>query len=223
MTKLTEENMLVEKNIGLVYMVAKKFTGRGIDFEDIVQIGSVGLIKASKKFNSEIGTKFSTYAVSLIIGEIKRFFRDDGIIKIPRKTKETAIKVKFAIDALYKKNGIEPRVDEICEYTGFDKEIVVEALEASVPVESIYSETKNETYILDTLYVNDQQDTKIEDEMFLKDAIEKLDERLKQIVKLRFFKQKTQSEIADMMGVSQVQISRLEKKAILLMRQMFKD
>ncbi len=223
MTKLTEENMLVEKNIGLVYMVAKKFTGRGIDFEDIVQIGSVGLIKASKKFNSEIGTKFSTYAVSLIIGEIKRFFRDDGIIKIPRKTKETAIKVKFAIDALYKKNGIEPRLDEICEYTGFDKEIVVEALEASVPVESIYSETKNETYILDTLYVNDQQDTKIEDEMFLKDAIEKLDERLKQIVKLRFFKQKTQSEIADMMGVSQVQISRLEKKAILLMRQMFKD
>ena len=223
MTKLTEENMLVEKNIGLVYMVAKKFTGRGIDFEDIVQIGSVGLIKASKKFNSEIGTKFSTYAVSLIIGEIKRFFRDDGIIKIPRKTKETAIKVKFAIDALYKKNGIEPRLDEICEYTGFDKEIVVEALEASVPVESIYSETKNETYILDTLYVNDQQDIKIEDEMFLKDAIEKLDERLKQIVKLRFFKQKTQSEIADMMGVSQVQISRLEKKAILLMRQMFKD
>ncbi|MBQ2897505.1 MAG: sigma-70 family RNA polymerase sigma factor [Clostridia bacterium] len=218
-----EKNTIVEDNMGLVYMVAKKFSGRGVDFDDIVQIGSIGLIKASKKYNAELNVKFSTYAVSLIIGEIKRFFRDDGIIKIPRTTKETAFKVKRASDNLSKANGREPTIKEISDFTGISVELIVEALEATLPVDSIYQQTPQETYILDSMSFEENNDMEIEDKVFLKQTIDKLDAKAKQIILLRFFKQKTQQEVANVIGISQVQVSRLEKKALMFMRKMYND
>jgi len=223
MIDLTQQNTWVESNMGLVYMVAKKFSGRGVEFEDIVQIGSVGLIKAAKNFNSELGVKFSTYAVSMIIGEIKRFFRDDGMIKIPRKTKESAIKIKNATDHLRKTLGFEPKMQDVAEFTGLTNEEIVNAMEASKPCESFYAEISEDTYVIDMLAMQDDKETPVDDKIFLKEILDKLDARSRQIIILRFFKDKTQQEIADLVGVSQVQISRIEKKAIKFLRENFSN
>lgn len=218
MTDLEHTNFMIESNMGLVYMVAKKFSGRGVDFDDIVQIGSVGLIKASKNYNPEYEVKFSTYAVSMIFGEIKRYFRDDGIIKIPRKIKEVSSKIKAAAEILRKEREIEPTIYDLCEYTGFDAETIVETMEASMPIESIYAQINDDTYILDTLKADDDLEMSIDDKLFLKEMLEKLDARGRQIILLRFFKEQTQQEIAKMLGISQVQVSRLEKKALQFLR-----
>lgn len=223
MIKQQNENALIEDNMGLVYMVAKKFLGRGVDFDDIVQIGCVGLIKASKKFNPKLDVKFSTYAVSLILGEIKRFFRDDGIIKIPRKTKELAYKVKKAAEHLRKSTEREPTIKDISDFMGVNIELIVEALEATLPVNSIYAETQQETYVFDSIPAEINGNIEVEDKIFLKEVIDRLDSRSKQIIVLRFFNQKSQQEVANVIGISQVQVSRLEKKALTFMRQMYND
>ena len=219
MNEFEPRNKMVEENLGLVYMVAKKFSGRGVDFEDIVQIGSVGLIKAAKNFDIGFDVKFSTYAVSMILGEIKRYFRDDGIVKIPRKTKEISIKIRTSIEVLRKKLGTEPTINDLCEYTGIDSETIVESLEATSPVQSIYTQICDDTYVLDTLQSSTEHGVAVEDKLFLKEMLGKLDYRSRQIIILRFFKDKTQQEIGEMFGISQVQVSRLEKKALKLLKE----
>ena len=130
MNSLKERNTLVEENMGLVYMVAKKFTGRGVEFEDIVQIGTIGLIKAGERFDKNLNIKFSTYAVTMVMGEIKRFFRDDGLLKIPRSVKELGSKIIKATEQFKKISNREPTVKELAQYLEIDIEKIIEAIDA---------------------------------------------------------------------------------------------
>lgn len=218
MIDVERRNTFVKDNMGLVYMVAKKFCGRGVEFEDIVQIGSVGLIKASERFDSKLNIKFSTYAVAMIIGEIKRYLRDDGLIKIPRNIKENSSKILRATDFLRNKLNREPTVTEIGKYVGIDTEKVVEALEATRPCESIFAENDNSLPLYETIADEKETNLETEEKMFLKGVLNSLDARLRQIIVLRFFKDKTQSEVGKIMNISQVQVSRLEKKALEILR-----
>ena len=218
MNNLNKRNEFVEKNMGLVYMVAKKFLGRGVEFEDVVQIGSVGLIKASERFNPDLNIKFSTYAVTMIIGEIKRYFRDDGIVKIPRNIKETGMKIIKASEELKLRLDREPTITELSEFINVDTEKIVEALGAMQPYESLSKENENSASIYETIADDNEADIEIEDEIFLKELLLSLNSRLRQIIILRFYKDKTQSEVGDILKISQVQVSRLEKKALEILR-----
>lgn len=211
------ENLMVEQNMGLVYSIVKRFTGRGYEAEDLTQIGAIGLIKAVKKFNPEFNVQFSTYAVPMITGEIKRFMRDDGAIKISRTLKESAMKGWRAEEILRRRLNREPTVNEISEECGICVEDLIEAFEAASPpesiYESIYSSGDKEIKVVDTI-AGEEIEEGVINKVLLDDILKKLKTREKQILILRYFKGKTQSEIAKIIGVSQVQISRIEKKAI---------
>lgn len=212
---------LVENNMGLVYSIAGKMANRRYEMEDIVQIGAVGLVKAVRKFDETYGVQFSTYAVPMIIGEIKRFFRDDGAIKISRSLKEASLKGRRAEEMLRKKLGRNPTISEIAEETGLDKNILVEAFEASVIPESLQSEIGSEKggMSLEEVLSSDDTEERIVDKVFIKEALAILSEREKRIIVMRYFRGKTQSEIAKSIGVSQVQISRIEKRALERIRE----
>lgn len=211
------ENLMVEQNMGLVYSIVKRFSGRGYEAEDLTQIGAIGLIKAVKKFNPEFNVQFSTYAVPMITGEIKRFMRDDGAIKISRTLKESAMKGWRAEEILRRRLNREPTISEISEECGICTENLIEAFDAAAPpesiYESIYSGGDKEIKVVDTIAGEEIEDSVI-NKVLLDDILKKLKPREKQILILRYFKGKTQSEIAKIIGVSQVQISRIEKKAI---------
>lgn len=211
------ENLMVEQNMGLVYSIVKRFSGRGYELDDLTQIGAIGLIKAVKKFNPEFNVQFSTYAVPMIAGEIKRFMRDDGAIKISRSLKESAMKGWRAEEFLRRKLNREPTISEVSEECGIEVEDLLEAFEAAAPpesiYESIYSGGDKEIQVVDTI-AGEEIENNIINKVLLDDILKQLKPREKQILILRYFKGKTQSEIAKMVGVSQVQISRIEKKAI---------
>jgi len=218
MDSINRRNKLIEDNMGLVYMAAKKFIGRGVEFEDIVQIGSVGLLKAGERFDPELNVKFSTYAVTMIIGEIKRYFRDNNSVKIPRGIKEAGYKINKAAECMRKQYNREPTIEELCSYTCMDVEQVVEAIDAMHPCESIYNQNENGTFLFETIADTKDVNLTIEDEIFLREIISSLDARLRQVIVLRFFSDKTQSQVAQILNVSQVQVSRLEKKALSLLK-----
>lgn len=209
---------LIEANLGLVHSVVKKFLGRGYDAEDIFQIGCIGIIKAADKFEPSYGVKFSTYAVPMIMGEIKRFMRDDGLIKVSRRLKETASKACGAKERLEKKLGREPTVSEIAVDLGEDIENVVMALEAATPAESlnktVYSGDRGEIYLIDKLADENGNEDELVDRIALTTAISRLDERDRRIIALRYYKGKTQREISSALGISQVQVSRIEKRIL---------
>ncbi len=211
------ENIMVEQNMGLVYSIAKRFCGRGYEYDDLMQVGSIGLIKAVKNFNPEFNVQFSTYAVPVITGEIKRYIRDDGAIKISRTLKESAMKGWRAEEALRKKLNREPSIGEISEECGIDTEVLIEAFEAAAPPESIYESAYSggdkEVRLIDTIAGEDIEDGII-NRVMIDNVLKSLKKREKDVLTLRYFKGKTQSEIAKIMGVSQVQISRIEKKVI---------
>lgn len=211
------ENLMVEQNMGLVYSIVKRFSGRGYELDDLTQIGAIGLIKAVKKFNPEFNVQFSTYAVPMIAGEIKRFMRDDGAIKISRSLKESAMKGWRAEEILRRRLNREPTISEVSEECGIDVEDLLEAFEAAAPpesiYESIYSGGDKEIQVVDTI-AGEEIENNVINKVLLDDILKQLKPREKQILILRYFKGKTQSEIAKMVGVSQVQISRIEKKAI---------
>lgn len=211
------ENRMVEENMGLVYSIARRFLNRGYDAEDLTQIGAIGLIKAVKKFNPEFNVQFSTYAVPMITGEIKRFLRDDGAVKISRTLKENAMKGWRCEELLRRKLNRQPTINEISKESGIDAESLIEALEAATPPESIYESVYDngdkEIRLLDTITGEEIEDGVI-NKVMIDDILSRLTEREKEIILLRYFRGKTQSEIAKIIGVSQVQISRIEKKAI---------
>ncbi len=211
------ENIMVEENMGLVYSIVRRFTNRGYDVEDLTQIGAIGLIKAVKKFNPEFNVQFSTYAVPMITGEIKRFLRDDGAIKISRSLKENAIKGWRCEELLRRRLNRQPTVKEISEECGIEAESLVEAFEAATPPESIYESIydngEKEIHLLDTI-VGDEIEDGIINKVMIDDILKRMTEREKEIITLRYFCGKTQTEIAEVVGVSQVQVSRIEKKAI---------
>ena len=212
--------LLVENNMGLVYSIVNKFQNRGYERDDLVQIGAIGLIKAVKKFDFSFNVQFSTYAVPMILGEIKRFLRDDGAIKVSRSIKETAMKGKKCEELLSKKLGRKPTISEISDELGIDSELLIEAFEAVVPPESLQSSASDADDGLNLmgLIASEDEENEIVDRLFIKESLKSLSERERQIIILRYFKGKTQTEIAKTVGVSQVQVSRIEKKALLNLR-----
>ena len=209
---------LVEENVGLVWCVVKRFYGRGTDAEDLFQIGSIGLLKAIDKFDLSYDVKFSTYAVPMISGEIKRFLRDDGMIKVSRSLKELAYKSVQAREKLMDRLGREPTLEELADETGAEKEELVQAMEAGGEVESLYrpihQKEGSEIRLLDRIEEREQREERILDPMVLKQLLETLDAKERQLIYLRYFADRTQSDVGKIMGISQVQVSRMEKRII---------
>jgi RNA polymerase sporulation-specific sigma factor len=207
---------LVNCNIRLVWSVVQRFLGRGYEADDLFQIGCIGLLKAVDKFDLSYEVKFSTYAVPMIIGEIQRFLRDDGTLKVSRSLKEMANKVRRAKDELSKRLGRMPTIVEIADEIGVTPEEVVFAQEAnrapSSIHETVFENDGDPITLMDQ--IADQDEGKWFDKIALKEAISKLSERERLIVLLRYFKDQTQSEVAERLGISQVQVSRLEKKIL---------
>ena len=209
---------LVEENVGLVWCVVKRFYGRGTDAEDLFQIGSIGLLKAIDKFDLSYDVKFSTYAVPMISGEIKRFLRDDGMIKVSRSLKELAYKSVQAREKLMDRLGREPTLEELADETGAEKEELVQAMEAGGEVESLYrpihQKEGSEIRLLDRIEEREQREERILDTMVLKQLLETLDAKERQLIYLRYFADRTQADVGKIMGISQVQVSRMEKRII---------
>lgn len=219
------KEILVEKNLGLVYSVVKKFYGRGYDADDLFQIGCIGLVKAIEKFDTSFNVQFSTYAIPMIIGEIKRFIRDDGMIKVSRSLKELAYKASTVRERLAKINNCEPTVSEIAEEVGVSCEELMMALDAGAPLQSIYAENHDGTMnILSTFESpDDSVDNVVTNRIAISEALMSFKARERQVIFLRYFAQKTQVQIAKMLGISQVQVSRIEKKVLEKMQQKFSD
>lgn len=209
---------LIKENSGLIWSIVRKFNGRGVELEDLFQIGAIGLIKCINKFDTSFNVKFSTYAVPMIMGEIKRYLRDDGMIKVSRSLKELALKAKFMQEALYLKNGVYPTINQLADELDVDLDKLLPALEATKDVDSIYATVfqsdGSETYLLDRLADKSRGDYFCEDKIAIKEVIKQLDARERQIIALRYFDDKTQTQIAKALGISQVQVSRLEKKIL---------
>ena len=212
----------IEGNLRLVLSVIKRFSASNENVDDLFQIGCIGLIKAIDNFDSSLNVKFSTYAVPMIIGEIRRFLRDNNSIRVSRSLKDTAYKAIYAKENLTKKNLREPTIMEISQEIGIPKEDIVYALDAIQNPMSLYEPVYTEGG--DTLYVMDQiSDKKCKEENWvenisLSEAMKRLDERENEIITLRFFEGKTQMEVAEYIGISQAQVSRLEKNALHTMK-----
>ena len=217
-------DFLVLQNMGLVYSVAKRFFNRGYDMEDITQIGTIGLIKAIDKFDLSQPVMFSTYAVPMISGEIKRFIRDDGMIKVSRSIKENGWKIRQASQELAQKLGRDATLEELSDVTGLSCEDIVIAMEASKDVESIYQTVYqgegNTVYVVDKLAASTEisPNEVVINKMMLEQLLNELSEMEKELIQLRYYEDKTQVQVAEKLGISQVQVSRLEKKILVRMR-----
>ena len=207
-----------EENTGLIYSVAKRFVGRGVEMEDLIQIGSIGLLKAVDHFNASFEVKFSTYAVPMIAGEIKRYLRDDGILKVSRSLKENCVRIYSAREKLEKELGREPVMEEIAQSAQLSVDEVVMSLKSGAEVESlhkiIYQGDGNDISLMDRLQEKENGQDAALNRIFLDEILKKLDARERQLIYMRYFKDMTQTEIAAEMGISQVQVSRMEKRIL---------
>ena len=237
--------VLIEKNLGLVHHIVKRFAGRGVDSEDLFQIGTIGLMKAIDKFDIDYEVKFSTYAVPLISGEIKRFLRDDGIVKVSRSLKENGWKVNRVLEKRKRENGKDMTILEVAEETGLTKEEVVMAMEANIHVESIYKSVYqsdgSEVYLVDQVVaggngaigtktnggektvncsgaMEDVEKERVINKMLLEQLMEGLKLSDRNLIRMRYFENMTQVQVAGILGISQVQVSRTEKKILQGMR-----
>ena len=214
---------LVEENVGLIWCVVRRFLGRGVESEDLFQIGSIVLLKAIDKFDFSYEVKFSTYAVPMISGEIQRFLRDDGMIKVSRSLKELAYKAFLAREKLQEILQREPTLEELADKMQIEKEELVMALEASGEVESlykpVYQKDGNEVPLLEKLEEKESQEEKVLNKMLLSKLLEELDKEERQLIYMRYFANKTQMEIGQALGISQVQVSRMEKRILKRMRE----
>lgn len=233
--------VLIENNLGLVHHIVKRFLGRGYDPEDLFQIGVIGLMKAIDKFDLKLEVRFSTYAVPMITGEIKRFLRDDGLLKVSRTIKEDGLKVRLARQRLQSCLHREPTLQELSKEAELSQEEIILAMEAGAEVESLYSsvgqEDGSELCLADRVVAaahgcvgasmgsssaveNDVEKDRLLDHMLLSQLLKELPERDRELIRMRYFQNKTQTEIAGILGISQVQVSRLEKKILRDMREM---
>lgn len=214
---------LVKENVGLIWSIVRRFTNRGYELDDLFQIGCIGLLKAIDKFDLSFQVQFSTYAVPMIIGEIKRFIRDDGMIKVSRSLKETGNKARITREILNNRNGREPTIEEISKEMGSSVEEIVLALESCSEVESlhktIYQGDGNPVYLLDKIKSIEDESSRIVDLLALREILGQLTPKEKEIISLRYFQDKTQTEIGEKLGISQVQVSRLEKKILENMKE----
>ncbi|HKL99899.1 MAG TPA: RNA polymerase sporulation sigma factor SigF [Mobilitalea sp.] len=214
---------VVVENVGLVWSIVRRFANRGHEMEDLFQIGSIGLIKAIDKFDSSYEVKFSTYAVPMITGEIKRFLRDDGMIKVSRSLKESATKIRVLREQFSNTYGREPTLDEIEEKLNIAKDEIVMALETGAEVESlyktIYQGDGSPIYLIDKIAETKDESEDLVDKLALGEIIASLNEKEQEIIRLRYFKDRTQTDIAKELGISQVQVSRMEKRILRIMRE----
>ena len=225
--KLAQENneeameILLKNNSGLIWNIVKRFMGRGYELDDLYQIGSIGLIKAIKRFDIHLDVQLSTYAVPYIMGEIKRFIRDDGIIKVSRQTKELAVKIKQIQNEYLGKNGKEISIVEISEILKISKEEIAAAIDSSNTVDSIYSmdgANEDDRMLIEKIADNTDEYTRVVNKITLNEMIAQLEEREKEVIFLRFYKEQTQAQVGKILGITQVQVSRIEKKVLDKMR-----
>ena len=211
-------------NVGLGWSIVRRFTGRGCETEDLFQIGSIGLIKAIDKFDTAYEVRFSTYAVPMIAGEIKRFLRDDGMIKVSRSIKETGVRVAAARETLSGLLGRDPTLDELADKLGVSREEVAASLEAGSQVESLYAPSgsgdDNQLTLLDRVAEEREEHEELLDRMVLGELLKALDRQQREIIIRRYFYNQTQTQIAKLLGISQVQVSRMERKILKEMRRM---
>lgn len=205
---------LVEENSGLIWSIAKRFFGRGVDPDDLYQLGCVGFLKAIEGFDESFGTRFSTYAVPKISGEIRRFLRDDGAVKVSRGIKEQAAQIRACRLALEQRIGREPNISELAAETGLTAEEIAFAEVATGPAESLQRESGEDGFTLELVLGDYAAEEKMVEHVALRAAIERLPERERQVVALRYYHGMTQQSCAKVMRVSQVQISRLERRAV---------
>lgn len=211
---------LVSENAGLIWSIARRFTGRGTELDDLYQLGCLGFLKAVEGFDLEFGTQFSTYAVPKISGEIRRFLRDDGAVKVSRSIKEQAAAIKTARNHLTSALGREPTVMEISRQTGFSPEEIALAETATAATESIQRETGEEGFSLENILTDTESEEKMVERIALNQAISRLEDREGMVIKLRYFHGLTQQRVAAVLQVSQVQVSRIEKKALAHLREL---
>jgi RNA polymerase sporulation-specific sigma factor len=214
--------ILVTENAGLVWSVARRFMGRGTEPEDLYQLGCLGFLKAVNGFDLEYGTQFSTYAVPKIAGEIRRFLRDDGAVKVSRTIKEQATAIKSARNQLMLSLGREPSVSEIADATGFTAEEIAVAETATAATESIQKQTGEDGFSLENVLTDTQTEERLVEKIALSQAIDKLPEREAMVIRLRYFHGLTQDRTAKVLSVSQVQVSRIEKKALAALRDLMR-
>lgn len=220
------QDILVKNNIGLVSTIVKKFLNRGYEYEDLFQIGCIGLIKAIRNFNTDFNVRFSTYAVPMIMGEIKRFIRDDGLIKVSRNLKETARKVNQVKEKLTKEFGRDVTISEIAQEMCITSEDVLMSLESMHTPEYLYEvihqDDGSPVLLIDKVGENKDYGNDVIDKVALKELINSLDPKARQVIILRYFKDLTQSQISEILGISQVQVSRIEKKVLDYLRKAMK-
>lgn len=208
---------IIEENIGLVHACANRFRGRGIEYDDLFQAGCIGLIKATDGFDDERGVRFSTYAVPVILGEIKRLFRDGGSVKISRSLKELALKAARASEQIIKKDGAEPTVSKIAAILGVDEETAALAINAMQPTISLTEASEDGGGQIDIAVQSHEEE--IAQTLSIREVVAKLDERDRNLILMRYWGNKTQSVVAEKLGMTQVQVSRREKKLLALIKQ----
>lgn len=214
--------ILIEENMGLIHHVVKRFLGRGVEAEDLFQIGAIGLVKAVDRFDLSFGVRFSTYAVPMIAGEIKRFLRDDSMIKISRSLKELAIRAAKLREQLLMERGEEPGVEELSELLGVEPEELVQAMDGSVEVESlqkiVYQGDGEGLSLMDKVEQGKDEEETLLRQLLLEQLLRSLEPKERRLIMLRFFHDRTQTQVAEELGMSQVQVSRLEKKILTALK-----
>lgn len=213
--------LLIKNNSGLIWNIVKRFIGRGYETDDLYQIGCIGLIKAIKRFDVNLEVQLSTYAVPYIMGEIKRFLRDDGIIKVSRQTKELAIKIKQIQNEYMNKIGEEISITKISEILKVSKEEIAAAIESNNTVDSIYNveaQDSDERMLIDKIKDEKDEYNHLVNKITLDEIINNLEEKEKKVVILRFYKEQTQAQVGKILGITQVQVSRIEKKVLEKMK-----
>ena len=211
---------LITENAGLIWSIARRYTGRGTELDDLYQIGCVGFLKAVEGFDINFGTQFSTYAVPKISGEIRRFLRDDGTVKVSRGLKEQAAAIKAARNSLTNALGREPGIQEISRHTGLTPEEIALAETATAATESIQNESSDTGFSLEDILTDSESEERMVEKIALTQAMEQIPERESMVIKLRYFHGLTQQRVARILEVSQVQVSRIEKKALLHLKEL---
>ena len=218
---------LFEENTGLIYSVARRFLGRGVEMEDLFQIGSIGLLKAVDKFDPAFEVKFSTYAIPMILGELKRFFRDYGMIKVSRSIKENQHRVYLAREKIEKELGREPSLKEIAEMLGMPPEEVAMTMDSAAEVESlyrtVYQSEGTDISLIDKIPEKENAEEHLLNRIFLEEILGKLESSDRKLLYMRYFQDQTQTQIAEQLGVSQVQVSRMEKRILKKLRSLYRD
>ena len=214
---------LMEDNAGLIWSVVRRYYGRGTDPEDLYQLGCLGFLKAVRGFDPAFGCQFSTYAVPKIAGEIRRFLRDDGAVKVSRSVKERALTIRQARDRLSHTLGREPTLSELSAETGLEAEDIAAAEEANLPVASLQMEAGEDGFTLESMLGTEGMEEGVVERLALQGAIDSLPERERQVILLRYYKNLTQDRAARVLGVSQVQVSRIERKAVEHLRERLGD